>query len=254
MNPPHLFIISSAINHFCGDKLSRFSTQERFEQTIETINSIKNAAPNSKICLFEISNTKLSDEHIDEIKNSVDLFVELYNNETIIALYDTFTKFEDLFQYGKSLFEMYGMMQTLHIIEDKFGCENINRIFKISGRYLLNQEFDINQYDSIFLKDKYIAKCIKYSNFEPNTNAHFHIYQNKGQLVTGLWSFDASLIYETIDLLEKSFNYLQILLMYGDGNDIEHSLYHFINKEKLIDCDTLGIYIRKGMDDDDYNL
>lgn len=254
MKPPHLFIISSAINHFCANKLSRFSTQERFNQTMETINNIKEKVPGAKICLFEVSETKLDDTHIDEIKSSVDLFIELYDDNKIVELYNNFVKFKDLFKYGKSLFELYGMIYALNLIDDKFGANNIDRVFKISGRYLLNSDFDINQYNSVFLKNKYIAKCVKYSNYEPNSNAHFHIYQNKGQLITGLWSFDSSLLYETINMLEKALNYLQILLMYGDGNDIEHSIYHFIDKNDLIDCDVLGLYVRKGMDDDDYHL
>ena len=254
MKAPHLFVISSAINHFCANKLSRFSTQERFNQTMETINNIKEKVPGAKICLFEVSETRLDEIYIDEIKNSVDLFVELYNDNKIIELYNNFVKFKDLFKYGKSLFELYGMIYALNLIDDKFGANNIDRVFKISGRYLLNSDFDINQYNSVFLKNKYIAKCVKYSNYEPNSNAHFHIYQNKGHLITGLWSFDSSLLYKTIDTLEKAFNYLQILLMYGDGNDIEHSIYHFVDKNDLIDCNVLGLYVRKGMDDDDYNI
>lgn len=254
MESKYLFIISSSINHFNSDLFSVYTSKERFEQTLETINSIKVKVPNSSIVLFDLSEEKIDENYSNHLKSVTDVFFEYYNDSSIQNLYDNFKKFPNLFMYGKSLVEMYGLIKTLTYLEDSINMNNIKRIFKITGRYKLNDFFEIKEYESKFLTNKYICKTFKYSDFEPETNAHFHIYKNKGFLVTGLWSFDTSLTYETIDILEKSFQYLQILLKFGDGNDIEHSLYQFIDKNKLIECDELGLTVIKGMDNEIYDI
>lgn len=253
MNNSYLFLISSSINHFMEDKFSRNTKHERYLQTLETIESIRNKVPNSKICLFELSQTPLDIEYKTELTNRVENFLEFHNDSDIITLYNNFTNHPELFKYGKSLLELNGLSKTLKFIDDEYNHSQFNRIFKITGRYLLNKNFNIEDYQTRFLKDKYVIKHLKFSEYEPTTNVHYHVFQNKGSVVTALWSFDMSLFYETLDVLEKSFDYLQRMLLYTPGNDIEHSIYNFIDKSKLINCDVIGVSVRKGMDFDDYD-
>lgn len=253
MDNPFLFIISSSINHFNEDNLSRHSNRERFLQTMETIESIRKKVPNVKICIFELSHITIDDEYKNVLSENVDLYLNYSTDKDIQTLYNNFSIHPELFKYGKSLLELYGLIKTMKVIEDEFSFSKLNRIFKISGRYLLNKNFKIEDYESKFLKDKYIIKHLKFSEFEPTTNVHYHVFQNKGSVVTALWSFDVSLFYETMDMLEKSFDYLQRMLLYTPGNDIEHSIYHFIDKNKLINCDSIGVTVRKGMEVDDYD-
>lgn len=248
-----LFLISSSINHFMEEKFSRNTKHERYLQTLETIESIRNKVPNSKICLFELSQSPIDNEYRHELTNRVENFLEFYNDTDITTLYHNFTVHPELFKYGKSLLELNGLIKTLKFIDNEYSHSQFNRIFKITGRYLLNNSFNIEDYQTKFLKDKYVIKHLKFSEYEPTTNVHYHVFQNKGSVVTALWSFDMSLFYETIDLLDKSFDYLQRMLLYTPGNDIEHSIYHFIDKNKLINCDFIGVSIRKGMEIDDYN-
>jgi hypothetical protein len=254
MNYSFLFIISSSINHFSSEDFARNSNHERFLQTLETIESIKLKVPNSKICLFELSHEPIEDEYKNKIKDKVDLFLEFGQDPEIITLYSNFYNHPELFKYGKSLLEIQGMMKTLDYIWQNHLFTETTRIFKISGRYTLNKNFNISDYESIFLKGKYIGKYTNYHEHEPTTNVHYHVYRNSGNVYTSLWSFDSSLLYDTFKLLEKSFDYLQRMLLYTPGNDIEHSLYYFIDKNKLINCDSLGVTVRKGMDVEDYDL
>ncbi len=249
-----LFIISSSINHFKKDEFSRFSTEERFIQTLETIESIKSKSPNSKICLFELSHTTIDNNYKNELLDKVDLFLDFSNDYEIQTLYSNFLNHPELFKYGKSLLEMIGLSKTLKHISNEIIFSEITRIFKISGRYVLNRNFKISDYESSFLKNKYIAKHFTYSEFEPSTNVHYHVYRNVGNMITALWSFDANLLNETLKILNKSFDYLQRLLLYTPGNDIEHSLYYFLDKNKLLNCDLLGVTLRKGMEYDDYDI
>lgn len=253
MDKSFLFLISSSINHFNEEKFSRNTNHERYLQTLETIESIRNKVPNSKICLFELSQTPINNDYRNEIINRVENFLEFHNDADIITLYHNFTIHPELFKYGKSLLELNGLVKTLKFIDDEYSFSEFDRVFKITGRYLLNKHFNIDDYKTQFLKDKYIIKHMKFSEYEPTTNIHYHVFQNKGSVVTALWSFDISLFYDTIEVLEKSFDYLQRMLLYTPGNDIEHSIYQFIDKNKLINCDRIGVLVRKGMEVDDYD-
>jgi hypothetical protein len=253
MEHSFLFIVSSSINHFNGDELSRNTTHERFLQTLETIQSIRDKVENSKICLFELSQTPIKKEYREEISDKVDLFLEYHNQEDIKTLYENFTNNPGMFKYGKSLFELRGLYLTLNIIGINNLFEDTTRVFKITGRYTLNDSFNIEEYKTKFLTNKYVIKHYNFKDDEPDNNVHYHVYQNKGSVVTALWSFDCSLFNEVIQNVNDSFQYLQKMLLYTNGNDIEHALYKYLDKNKLINCNTLGVSVRKGMDIDDYD-
>jgi hypothetical protein len=247
------FIINSSINHFKSEEFSRYTTEQRFLQTIETIESIKSRVKNCKICLFELSQTPIKKEYKDEIIKKVDLFLEYHNDKEIKTLYKNFTNHPELFKYGKSLFELKGLSLTLDNISKNNLFKDSTRFFKITGRYKLNNFFNIKDYETKFLKGKYVIKYHIFSLNEPDSNVHYHVYQNKGSVITGLWSFDKNLFNETIRNLENTFLYLQNMLKYTNGSDIEHGLYKYLDNTKLINCDVLGLSIRKGMDFDSYD-
>lgn len=255
MSSQFLFIISSSINHFKEDELSRFTTNDRFKQTTETIQSIKSRAPESKICLFELSEHKINSDYEQKLKSMVDIYLYLGDDSVIQNLYDNFHNNKlELFQYGKSLFEMRGLSLCLsYLITNNF-LEQIRRVFKITGRYLLNNNFELQDYKSKLLINKYVCNFRHFNKKETEDNVHYHVYKNEGIMNTALWSLDTNLVDETIECLEKSFDYLLRMLLYTPGNDIEHSLYEYIDKSKLIYCDTLGVTLRKGMDEHDCKI
>lgn len=254
MKNKYLFVISSAINHFQEDKLSRFTINDRFKQTLETIESIKNKCPESTICLFELSETKLNTTYETSLKSKVDIYLNFSGDDEIQTMYINFSKNLDLFKYGKSLLEIKGFILTLEYLKSNDLLYNITRIFKITGRYLLNNNFNIQEYNSIFLRDKYIANFGNFSRVEPLSNVHYYVYKNEGFITTALWSFGCDLLNETIEIFYKSYDYLSRMLLYTPGNDIEHSVYDFIDKSKLIYCDILGVTVIKGMDEDNYKI
>jgi hypothetical protein len=66
-------------------------------------------------------------------------------------------------------------------------------------------------------------------------------------MMTGLWSFDRMLFNEAIDALEKAFVYMEKMIQFTAGTDVEHSLYRFLNKDNIIDIPNLGLTQIKGM-------
>ncbi len=66
-------------------------------------------------------------------------------------------------------------------------------------------------------------------------------------MITGLWSFDRILFNDAVEALEKAFKYMERMIQYTAGTDVEHSLYRFINKRDIISVSNLGLTMVKGM-------
>jgi hypothetical protein len=73
-------------------------------------------------------------------------------------------------------------------------------------------------------------------------------------MVTGLWSFDRYLFGDIVVALQKSFEYMEKAIQYTAGIDIEHSLYHFLDRNKILNVPVLGLDVIKGMDGEMYSL
>ena len=134
------------------------------------------------------------------------------------------------------------------------------RIFKFSGRYLLNEYFDINDYQSKFLEWKYVIKSYEYTDKEMTeydgkelANVYAYLYGSKGTMVTGLWSFDRYLFNDAVETLEKSLLYMERMIQFTAGTDVEHSLYRFLDKKNVISIPNLGLTAIKGMKNEDYS-
>ena len=139
MNAQDIFLITSVIN--AGNKewsyssvRSVFNTEERFKQSLNTIASIRKYNTNAKILFVECS--ELSDEYENVIRDSVDFYIQCYENEEIRnACLNSIKK-----GYGE-------LLKTKKAVE--YLIENsitFNRLFKISGRYWLNEHFDISKF------------------------------------------------------------------------------------------------------------
>lgn len=255
MNQSFLFIITSAINHFKADELSRFTIQDRYRQTIETIESIKQRCPGAKICLAEFSETKIDSDYEKTLSSKVDYYLYFGDAEVMKNMYNDFNKNDiEIFKYGKSMFETQGLILCLNYLLENEKLVGLKRIFKLTGRYLLNTNFHIEDYKSTFLKNKYVCQYRHFDKNEGHDNVHYHVFKNEGILTTAMWSFDINLVEETINCLNSSFDYLFKMLLYTPGNDIEHAVYEYIDKNKLIYSDVLGVTLRKGMDENDCKI
>jgi hypothetical protein len=122
---------------------SFYSTEERFEQTKKTFETIREKIPNSKIFLVECS--ELDDNQKDYFLKNSNFFLNLYDDEKIR---------ENVYSISKSLGE--GTM-TYHALDDIHN-KNIEfvHLIKISGRYWLSENF---VYDK-FINDNIIIKKI----------------------------------------------------------------------------------------------
>ena len=261
MDYKFLFLVGSSIEHFVEEHFSRYTMEQRFFQTLDTIESIRTKVPNAYICLFECSHRPISDEYKTILQEKVDLFLEFYDEPGIKILYENFSKKQELITFGKSLLETRGILNCLYLMKEKQLFTDVNRIFKLTGRYTLNKDFQIKDYESKLLENYYVAKTYTYLDEEKKfmkiddlENIYAYLYHAEGMVVTGLWSFDKMLFSETIEALERSFIYLEKMIQYTTGNDIEHALYRFLDKKKIIHTPNLGLNVNKGMETANYSI
>lgn len=249
-----LFLVGSALKHFQEDKFSAYDENQRFNQTLKTIECIRNKVPESYVVLFECSSKSIDEKQKDILKEKTDLFLEFYDEPVLKQIYENLEKRPELITYGKSLLETRGLLNALYAIKQYNLFSDSQRVFKLTGRYLLNDDFDIKDYESKFLEGKYVVKKYDYlleegesfneSNLE---NVYAYLYGAKGMMITGLWSFDRVLFNDAVEALEKAFTYMEKMIQFTAGTDVEHSLYRFINKNNIISIPNLGLTMVKGM-------
>lgn len=136
-----IFIITSVINtgnrpwSYTGVR-SCYTKEERFVQTLETINSIRKLNDNSLILLVECSD--IDESMTNTLKSKVDFFIQTYDNPDMrYACLDT---------NKKGFGEIMKLEQACKFIKDN--DIKFNRLFKISGRYFLNESFNKNNYET----------------------------------------------------------------------------------------------------------
>ena len=122
---------------------SVFNHDERFNQTIKTIEAIKKYIPNSKILIVECSD--LNDLQESYLKKNCDFILNLYKETDI---------HDKIFSKSKALGEGTLTIKAIEFLQKN--NLNFDTFIKISGRYYLNDNFN---YD-IFINNNFVFKKI----------------------------------------------------------------------------------------------
>lgn len=138
---------------------SIYTTEERFEQTKDTINSIKKYIPNVKIIFVECSD--LNKEFQTYIIERVDHFLNFYQDIEIR---------NKVFSKSKSLGEGTLTIKGLEFIFNK--KIEFKNFFKISARFYLNNKFDYYQFDNNYIN--YMINNTRFYKINYNYLAEFY--------------------------------------------------------------------------------
>jgi hypothetical protein len=161
---------------------SLYTSEERFNQTLKTISTIKQNIPDYFIVLFDNSN--FTEEEVLLLNENVDCFINITNNKTL-------NYFTNNCEY-KYLADLYQQINSFYYFFKFIDQTKIKHFFKISGRYFLNKEFDFTIYNNnlnIFKKnihvtdrDYYFTSFFKISNtfFLEYFKKLITIFENKG--------------------------------------------------------------------------
>jgi hypothetical protein len=142
-----IYISSAPFSYI--DKRSIYTKEERYNQTFDTIRSIRDKIPNNFIILYD--NSQFTDEEYNEIKQHVDCFINIHNDDVVNYL--TNNSIHKLFG---EISQTFKMLEYIHIF---YKDMKIGNIFKITGRYIIDDRFDYNNYDndkSIFKRNQLV--------------------------------------------------------------------------------------------------
>lgn len=238
------WIVTSAIFSNVGV----YSPEIRILQTHETINSILKQYSDAKIILVEAGNAVPADhEMYNQLKARCHVYLNLTGNEQIEHLQN---KFFNVIQNRNEMGGATGLSKTVAeltlmntvlaamIENDQVKpAVDVDRIFKISGRYQLSPLFDPAVYESPLVKDKYVFKT---RDFSWIPNAADVIGTDHG-FSSRLWSFDASLLN---DIKSRFESMIEDCLQISDKHyiDIEHLLYKHMELDKVVEFDHTHLY------------
>lgn len=182
---------------------SVFSRYERFLQTKKTIESIKNNLPNDKIIIVECS--ELNQEETDYLNDTCDYILNLWEKK---ELHDS------IFGISKSLGEGTMTMEALNYIKDL----EYNYLYKISGRYWLNTNFEIGK-----------IQC----------NVFKRINNNENNIFTALYKIDKNTAEQLLLFLTKNIEAMKKCIGY------EVLMSHFVKNidKKIVDIIGLSGFV-----------
>lgn len=179
----NLILITSVINTpnlplSYTNTRSVFSRQERFKQTQKTIQSIKEKLPNDKIFIVECSD--LTSEEQTFLNKNCDYILNLWEK---IELHNF------IFGISKSLGEGILTIQALKYIKNiEYGY-----LYKISGRYWLNEHFKLDKIDH---------------------NVYKKINDNENNLFTALYKIDKKTVEPLLFFLTNNIETMQKCIGY----------------------------------------
>jgi hypothetical protein len=217
------FIITSAIHTSYG----KCSTEERIEQTRETLKSIETYAPGSSMVIIDCGEKSVN-------KNLFDCEVIDYTTHQEIQFH-----LQEYLRTNRDIEPDIIIKSMLEIMMFGDYLKNLtgsyDRIFKISGRYRLNTNFNHQKH----LEAK--GKVVILPPDKSQNLYNFDVKSSMFQYMTLCWSFDSSLLLNIIETYDK----MKIDILYASRTekqaDIEHLLYRHLGKKFINHINVMGI-------------
>ena len=215
-----------------------YDPKERIQQTLETAQSAKKYIPGAVVVLVDNSKVDVLNEDSDEFNELLDT-VDYYLDNCEDPDIELFHRTCDNYDIGKNAMEALGMTKALrHMLADEDmqkELKDCHRIFKLSGRYRVTDQFDIEKFDNENTKDKYVFKQSQPSWINPEDTGVNTLLQ------TRLWSFTPSLLEDTSEMYKNIIETMLKLFNEQKYIDNEHAMSKFIPKDKLVELETVGL-------------
>jgi len=218
-----LFLVTSAIYTSHG----KCSTEERIDQTKETIKSIDTYAPGSTIVLLDAGEKSV------DIDFGIEL-IDYTQKEIIIEPLNYYLSNNRDLEPGiiiKSMLEIIMFEDYLR----NHSLKSYSRVFKLSGRYRLNSKFNYSKH--LEAKNKVLILPPYYSQHLYNIQVSSSMFQ----YMTRCWSFDSSIISNILKTYGKMKRDIILASQTEKQGDIEHLLYKHLNKKLVGHIDTMGV-------------
>jgi len=221
-----VFLVSSAIHA----KHGVYDTQTRLEQTIETCKSIRNKC-DADIIVLDGGYEDITEKERDILSPHIKRFYSFADAENVqqiqqVPNHDIVKNMIEIIIFG-SFFD--------NAVEEGWR-EKYKRIFKMSGRYTLNDDFNYDKH--LQAKDKVVIRGPFTSQFNSQVTGGVSL-----QYMSRLWSFDAFLLPYVRDIYTDMFNHMTDRLNAKGYVDIEHLLFHHIDPVLIENIGKLGVEV-----------
>lgn len=215
-----------------------YTAEQRIQQTLDTAKSAKERIPGAVIILIDNSKVDVQNDDSAEFNELIDL-VDYYIDNSDDADIKHFHENVSNYDIGKNSMEALGIIKALNYIKtDEDMMKEVNsaaRIFKLSGRYVVNEKFDIKNFDNAETKDKYVFKR-RQASWIPQTDTGVDYL-----LQTRLYSFTPSLFDQTVELFQKIIENMFTTFNQQKYIDVEHSMAKFVPADQLVELDIVGL-------------
>ena len=227
-----LFLVSSALHTRHGV----FSAEQRLEQTVSTLESIKAMDPNARILIVESgAEASITDEESDKLKPYIEGLLNFNPDVQVQEIYKMADKNWDV---AKNLTELvvFGKALDFIIRQQPELLQGIDRVFKISGRYRITADFDIQKHLDPANNESYIFANRKVSQF-PHvvTDGLTH------QVMSRLWSWPTqktAMVFFRYNIMIEDFIGTMANKKY---RDIEHLLFKYFSGPYMVELPIIGV-------------
>lgn len=219
-----LFLVSSAIH----TKHGVYSPQQRLEQTIETLKSIKDRCDADIVILDggDVIPTEDEQAQLTKYARAIVSFSDAPSVMQVLAVPN-----QDIVKNMAEIIIFGTIFQEMEINKD---YEKYKRIFKMSGRYVLNDDFDYQTH--LNAKKKIIIRGPFTSQFTAAITGGVIF-----QYMSRLWSFDAEMLPYITQCYRDMFANINSVLSQGGYIDIEHLLFAHLNPDYIQRIKKIGI-------------
>ena len=212
------FIITSAIRFEGSPVIEQLI---RLQQTIHTIESIRLRVNDADIFLVETGSVSLDESMISMLPKNVEIITlnnhprineiqqeSIVISERISPRYSSADKTHEEIKnfikigYVKSITEQFAIDTLLNSID----FSNYDTVFKISGRYFLNGEFNLDSYNANGISARYLSK-------------------KEDSINTSLWSFSGNIYSEIKEQWPKLLEKMMSKFNSNENTDIEQCMF-----------------------------
>jgi len=223
----HCFIVTSAVN----SRFGVYTPEQRLQQTIDTVNSIRKYVPDAEIVIMEVTGTDLKPEQAQALEDACNIFIDLTDEPDVRQMY-TSTENWDIVKNGT---EIMCFGRALKLLKESGDLDTYDRVHKMSGRYVINDQFDLSLYEAQDVVNKIVIGRKHQSQFP------VELTTQPWQYMARLWSWPKALNDEIIKVYEDSFACFVERVNNRGYIDIEHVLAKFLNQDHVHEVDAVGV-------------
>jgi hypothetical protein len=221
-----LFLLTSALN----TKFGVHSTEQRMQQTIDSVISIKKYCPGARVGIVEMAGIMPTTEQLTTFYRHADYVLDFTQDKAVVDIFNSTENWDIV----KNTTEVMVFANALSQLQDNGEIGKFDRVFKMSGRYQLTENFNPAYYDTV--TDRIVLLDRKTSQFPPAVTGGMQY-----QYMSRLWSWPADQTPRIISSYGNGFMAMAERLAQGGYFDIEHMLYAYLPEELITTIPRVGL-------------